>query len=87
MLNGVSSPRKRASGLLRRPTWILKRTSGAFSEEYTYIPERLLAGRDKVGWHFMINYGKFSRDASLPDKCLPNSQFLELSSQLEYGEI
>jgi len=46
-----------------------------FSEEYTHIPERLLAGRDKVGWHFMIKDGKVSGGASLPDECLSLSGF------------
>ena len=41
-----------------------------FSEEYTHVPERLLAGRDKVGWHFMIHNGKVSGGASLPTECL-----------------
>lgn len=41
-----------------------------FSEEYTYIPERLLAGRDKAGYHFMIHNGMVSGGGSLPDECL-----------------
>ena len=41
-----------------------------FSEEYTHIPERLLAGRDKAGYHFMIHDGKVSGGALLPDQCL-----------------
>ena len=41
-----------------------------FSEEYTHLPKRLLAGRDRVGWHFMIHNGKVSGGASLPIECL-----------------
>jgi len=41
-----------------------------FSEEYTHIPDRLLAGRDKAGYHFMIHNGKATGGASLPDECL-----------------
>jgi hypothetical protein len=41
-----------------------------FSEEYTHIPERLLAGRDRAGYHLMIHNGKVSGGTSLPDECL-----------------
>ncbi len=41
-----------------------------FSEEYTHLPNRLLAGRDRVGWHFMIHGGKVSGGASLSSKCI-----------------
>jgi len=41
-----------------------------FSEEYTHIPNRLLAGRDKTGYHLMIYNGKVSGGTSLPDECL-----------------
>ncbi len=41
-----------------------------FSEEYTHLPNRLLAGRDRVGWHFMIHGGKVSGGASLLSKCI-----------------
>jgi hypothetical protein len=41
-----------------------------FSEEYTHIPERLLAGREKAGYHLMIHEGKVTGGASLPDECL-----------------
>jgi hypothetical protein len=41
-----------------------------FSEEYNHIPERLLAGRDKAGYHLMIHNGKVSGGTSLPDECL-----------------
>jgi hypothetical protein len=48
---------------LGKPDW-------GFSEEYTHLPKRLLAGRDRVGWHFMIRNGKVSGGASLPNECL-----------------
>jgi hypothetical protein len=41
-----------------------------FSEEYTHIPERLLAGRDEAGYHLMIHNGTVSGGPSLPDECL-----------------
>lgn len=41
-----------------------------FSEEYTHMPERLLAGRDKAAWHLMIKEGKVSGGVFLPDECL-----------------
>jgi len=41
-----------------------------FSEEYTHIPKRLLAGREKAGYHFMIHNGKVSGGASIPKECL-----------------
>ncbi len=48
----------------------LSKYEWGFSEEYTHLPERLLAGRDKVGWHFMIHNGKVSGGTSLPKECL-----------------
>jgi len=48
----------------------LSKYEWGFSEEYTHLPERLLAGRDRVGWHFMIHNGKVSGGASLPIECL-----------------
>jgi hypothetical protein len=41
-----------------------------FSEEYTNIPERLLAGREKAGYHLMIHNGQISGGPTLPDECL-----------------
>lgn len=41
-----------------------------FSEEYTSIPERLRAGREHVGYHFMIHDGRATGGASLPAECL-----------------
>ena len=48
----------------------LSRYEWGFSEEYTHIPERLLAGRDTAGYHLMIHNGKVSGGTSLPDECL-----------------
>jgi hypothetical protein len=48
----------------------LSRYEWGFSEEYTHIPERLLAGRDKAGYHLMISGGMVSGGPSLPDECL-----------------
>ena len=48
----------------------LSKYEWGFSEEYTHLPKRLLAGRDKVGWHFMIRNGKVSGGASLEKECI-----------------
>jgi hypothetical protein len=48
----------------------LKAYEWGFSEEYARIPERLLGGRDRAVWHFMVHDGKVSGGASLPDECL-----------------
>ena len=48
----------------------LSKYEWGFSEEYSLIPKRLLAGRDIAGWHFMIHNGKVSGGASLPIECL-----------------
>jgi hypothetical protein len=48
----------------------LSKYEWGFSEEYTHLPKRLLAGRDKVGWHFMIHNGEVTGGASLPIECL-----------------
>jgi len=48
----------------------LSKFEWGFSEEYTHLPKRLSAGRDKVGWHFMIHNGKVSGGASLTTECL-----------------
>jgi hypothetical protein len=55
-----------------------------FSEEYLYVPKRLLAGRDKVGWHFMIHDGKVSGGASLPIECLELPGF---HARVEWAKI
>ena len=49
---------------------ILSKYDWGFSEEYTNIPERLLAGRDRAGYHLMIHNGRVSGGPSLPDECL-----------------
>jgi len=48
----------------------LSRYEWGFSEEYTHIPQRLLAGRNKAGYHLVISGGKVSGGTSLPDECL-----------------
>ena len=48
----------------------LSKYEWGFSEEYTHLPKRLLAGRDKAGFHFMIHNGKVSGGASLAIECL-----------------
>jgi hypothetical protein len=44
----------------------LSRYEWGFSEEYPHIPERLLAGREKAGYHLMISGGRASGGPSLP---------------------
>ena len=56
--------------LIEKANLDLSKYQWGFSEEYTHLPERLLAGRDRVGWYFMIKDGKVSGGASLPDECL-----------------
>jgi len=56
--------------LIKQANLDLSKYQWGFSEEYTHIPERLLAGRDRAGWHFMIKDGKVSGGASLPEECL-----------------
>ena len=56
--------------LIKQAKLDLSKYEWGFSEEYTHIPKRLLAGRDKVGFHFMVNNGEVSGGASLPKKCL-----------------
>ena len=53
----------------------LNKYEWGFSEEYTHLPKRLLAERDRVGWHFMIHNGKVSGGASLPNECIELSGF------------
>ena len=48
----------------------LRQYEWGFSEEYTHIPERLLAGRDKAGYHLMIHDGNVSGGPFLRDECL-----------------
>jgi hypothetical protein len=56
--------------LINQANLDLDKYEWGFSEEYTHIPKRLLAGRDIAGWHFMIHNGKVSGGASLPVECL-----------------
>jgi len=48
----------------------LSKYEWGFSEEYLHLPKRLVAGRDRVGWYFMIHNGKVSGGVSLPKECL-----------------
>jgi hypothetical protein len=56
--------------LINQANLDLDKYEWGFSEEYTHMPKRLLAGREKVGFHFMIHNGKVSGGASLPVECL-----------------
>ncbi len=56
--------------LLRESGIDLSRFSWGFSEEYTRTPERLMAGREAAGYHFMIKDGKASGGAGMPQECL-----------------
>ncbi len=48
----------------------LSKYNWAFSEEYTYTPERLMAGRERAGYYFMIKDGKISGGEGVPQECL-----------------
>ena len=48
----------------------LSKYEWGFSEEYTHIPERLLAGREMAGYHLMIHDGKVSGGITIPEECL-----------------
>jgi len=56
--------------LIQQSKLDLSKYEWGFSEEYTHLPKRLLTGRDKVGWHFMIREGKVSGGAYLPRECI-----------------
>jgi ribosomal protein L37AE/L43A len=56
--------------LIKEANLDLGKYNWGFSEEYTHIPKRLLAGRDKAGFQFMIKDGKVSGGASLTEECL-----------------
>jgi len=56
--------------LIKQANLDLNKYEWGFSEEYTNLPERLLAGHEKAGYHFMIHNGKVSGGASLPEECL-----------------
>ena len=55
--------------LIEQANLDLSKYEWGFSEEYILVPKRLLAGRDKPGYHFMITNGKVSGGASLPNEC------------------
>ncbi len=61
---------KTGVNLIKQAKLDLSKFEWGFSEEYTHIPKRLLAGRDRVGWHFMIHDRKVSGGASLSKECL-----------------
>jgi len=56
--------------LLREAGLDLSRYRWGFSEEYTHLPERLLAGRDRAGFYLMIKDGEISGGAGVPEECL-----------------
>jgi len=56
--------------LIKESDLDLSKYEWGFSEIYTDIPERLLAGRDMAAFHFMITGGKVSGGAGAPDECL-----------------
>ena len=56
--------------LIKQAELDLSEYEWGFSEEYTHLPDRLLAGRERIGWHFMIHDGKVSGGASLPCECI-----------------
>ncbi len=70
--------------LLNQANLDLDKYEWGFSEEYTHIPKRLLAGREKVGFHFMIHNGKVSGGASLPIECLELPGF---HARVEWAKI
>jgi hypothetical protein len=57
----------------------LAKFAWGFSAAYSNVPDRLLAGRDEVSWHFMISGGKVSGGAGIPDECrtLPGYRIFE----------
>ncbi len=48
----------------------LSKYEWGFSEEYTFTPERLMAGREKAGYYFLISGGEARGGAGLPKECL-----------------
>ncbi len=75
---------KTGVNLINQAKLDLSQYEWGFSEEYLYVPNRLLAGRDKVGWHFMIHNGKVSGGASLPIECLELPGF---HARVEWAKI
>ena len=70
--------------LINQANLDLDKYEWGFSEEYTHVPQRLLAGREIVGWHFMIQNGKVSGGASLPIECLDLPGF---HARVEWAKI
>ena len=70
--------------LIKQANLDLDKYEWGFSEEYTHVPQRLLAGREIVGWHFLIQNGKVSGGASLPDECLKLPGF---HARVEWAKI
>jgi hypothetical protein len=56
--------------LLEKARLFREKLEWGFSEEYTYVPARLLGSRDRAVWHSMIHEGKITGGASLPEQCL-----------------
>lgn len=56
--------------LLNEADLDLNKFEWGFSEEYLRTPDRLMAGREAAGYHFMIAGGKASGGAGLPEACL-----------------
>ncbi|KKM70580.1 hypothetical protein LCGC14_1439290 [marine sediment metagenome] len=61
--------------LIKQANLDLNKYEWGFSEDYIFMPKRLLAGRERADWHFMIHNGKVSGGASLPIECLELSGF------------
>jgi hypothetical protein len=56
--------------LIKQANLDLSKYEWGFSEEYIHLPKRLMEGRKKAGFHFMIHNREVSGGASLPDECL-----------------
>ena len=56
--------------LLKEANLDLSKFNWGFSEEYTHAPERLLGGREKAGFQFMITDGKISGSEVITEECL-----------------
>jgi len=72
----------------------LSKYEWSFRATYINVPDRLLAGRDEVCWHFMVSGGKASGGVGIPDICreLPGFQVVSPwaaiahASSLVYGK-
>ena len=56
--------------LLKESGLELHRYEWGFSEIYTHLPERLMAGRDQAGFHFHVTGGEVSGGAGVPEENL-----------------